>query len=117
MINELTLQSYYKRIKQSLSVDDDYKIAFLGLACNHLFQALQLKILHEKNEQSILEKIKEIKNMLHASMYTLAFECKNLNYLPRGKRELVYFAQKKWFWGVYFAGLLSIWYLKIKRHK
>jgi glycosyltransferase involved in cell wall biosynthesis len=116
-INELTIQSYHKRIKQYLDTDEDYKNAFSGMAYTHFFHVLKNNILHENNTQNIFSKIKEIKKLSQKSAWSPILRSGNIKYLPRGKKELAYCIKRKWFWGVYLVGVLSIWYVRIGKLK
>jgi hypothetical protein len=116
-INEQTIQSYYDRVEQHLDVDEDYQNVFLGMVCDSLFRVLKNNILHKKNKKSIFKKVQEINTLLNNSVCDSTFIFGNIKYLPNGKKDLAYCAKKKWSWGVYFVGLLSVWHVQIKRLK
>lgn len=92
-INEQSLNGYYQRIKGFLiSGDKDYKACFCGMAAECLFRTFRLYLLHPDCTLSFSEKKNVIRKMLKSNLFQIAFDC-NLNYLPRGKKELVYCAK------------------------
>ena len=92
-INEQSLNGYYQRIKNLLiSGDRDYKICFCGMAAECLFRTFRLYLLHHDCTLSFSEKKRIIREMLQSHLFQIAFDC-NLNYLPSGKKELVYCAK------------------------
>jgi glycosyltransferase involved in cell wall biosynthesis len=116
-INERAILCYYERIKQYLDTDEDYKNAFMGMLYTHFFHVLKNYIFHEENKKNISRKMLEIRDLFQKPVWNLVYAYRNINYLPRGKKELAYCIKRKWFWGVYFVGLLSVWYVKFKRIK
>lgn len=94
-INERALGGYYSRIRQFIdSGEREFKICFCGLAAECLFRIFRMYLLHPDCTLSFAEKRRTIRHVLRQDIYRTALDC-TLDYLPRGKKEMVFCAKHR----------------------
>lgn len=114
--NDKTIEAYYSRIEHLMIDDIDYKRAFIGMVAECIFRSMKLYFLHPQNTDSITDKCRKLKEWIQNNpLVKNAIEEANLQYLPIGKKQIIYALKH----GYYILGgalcMIAIIYLKRKK--
>ncbi|MDR3129314.1 MAG: glycosyltransferase [Tannerellaceae bacterium] len=117
-IDELTMESYCKRITQWGRGDKDFRFAFTGVCADRFFEMLKCYVLHEQLRHVISGKKRSeiLREILQGAAWSVFREEMDLHYLPRGKRELVYCVQRGWYEIVCVLGNVLLWGMKLQTY-
>ncbi|MDR2791118.1 MAG: glycosyltransferase [Tannerellaceae bacterium] len=111
-INELTMESFCKRMDQWGRKDEDFRPAFLGMCADRLFGMMRCYVLHEELHSVVPRKKRRavLRETLQGRIWqSLREDKQDLRFLPRGKRELVYCIQQEWYGAACLLGRLLLW--------
>lgn len=114
-INQEIMQVFYEKFRQAVA-SQEFQICYAGIGLECLFRALRVNLIHKNNKVSINTKLKEISALLQNDYFKKAFICKEFGYFPLGKRELLFFAQRKSSLGVYFVSKVSVFVLAVQNY-
>ncbi|MDR3137705.1 MAG: glycosyltransferase family 2 protein [Tannerellaceae bacterium] len=117
-IDELTMESYRKRMEQWGRGDDDFRPAFLGVCTDRFFEMLKCYVLHEKLRHYVPEKKRSeiLQEIVQGSAWDVFREETDLRYLPRGKREIVYCVQRGWYEMACVTGRFLLWGMQLQTY-
>lgn len=113
-INHNILSSFYKRIENLLKEDEDYKIAYLGVAAECVFRSCKLYFLHPLNLKSMNLVKKEFCVSLNSDYYKKALDYTGVGYLPRGKKEIILLIKANFFYLCLFLSWIFIKIVSLK---
>lgn len=116
-INLDILEAFYTRYKSEINNDEDFLVCYCGNAIECLFRALKMNVLHHDNKSSFANKMKEISSIIQGNYFQIALTNNSYKYLPRGKKELLYFSKKNSVLGIYIIGRISIFALLFQSFK
>jgi glycosyltransferase involved in cell wall biosynthesis len=113
-IDELRMESYYKRMEQWGREDEDFRPAFLGMRADRLFEMMRCYVLHAELRHVVPEKGRSavLQEMLQCPTWQILREDRDLRFLPRGKREVVYCIQQEWYGAACLLGRLLLWAIR-----
>lgn len=114
-INEFALDSYYQRRYNFVNISD-FENCYLGMVSECIFRVFKLYILHKKCNFSYKKRKEILLNFLNFSQVKSVLNA-DLNYLPFGKKQLVYCARKHWYGMMFIVAFLSIQFLKFRQKK
>lgn len=115
-INDKTIGIYYSRIENLMVADIDFKRAFIGMVAECIFRALKLYFLHPHNTDSITERSRKLKEWItNNPLVKNAIDNAELEYLPIGKKQIMYAFQHNHYILGGVLGMIAIFYLKRKK--
>jgi glycosyltransferase involved in cell wall biosynthesis len=109
-IDGMTMASYGERIAAWGSGDADYRLAHLGVCADRFFEMLKCYVLHKEFKRLRLGKRRRqvLRETVEGAEWNVLREEKDLRYLPKGKRELVYCVQRGWYGATCMVGKILI---------
>ena len=106
---------FYISFRDSFANKHNFDICFLGMVSECIFRTFKLYLLHPKCKLSYRKRKNIIMKELNSDIIKYALSNTTIEYLPVGKKQLVYCAKKQWFNIMFFIAFISMKVLELKK--
>lgn len=113
-INAMSLHSYMS-LRNAFINKRNFDICYLGMVSECLFRTFKLYLLHKKCDITYRERKNKVAKELNEDIIRSALANTPIDYLPIGKKQLIYCAKKKWYNMMFFIAFISIKVLELKK--
>ena len=112
--NDTIMKKFSIAMGRSLDEDEDFKIAYLGMAAECVFRSLKLNYLHPLNKDSFSERKKMVNKYISSPQISKALKYNRIENLPIGKKQMMWCFMHHLTGVGMLIGKLSMIYLKHK---
>lgn len=113
-INAKSLHSY-ESFRNEFTNKHNFDICLLGMVSECLFRTFKLYLLHKKCNLSYHKRKKIVADELNDSLIKSTLANTTIDYLPTGKKQLIYCAKKKWLNMMFVIAFISLKVLEFKK--
>lgn len=112
--NHFALQTYLER-KNLFRDKDKFDICYLGMVSECIFRTFKLYLLHKQCDLSFGKRKHLLMGGVNQEIIKKSFENVTLDYLPIGKKQLVYCAKHKYYVLMFLIAFVSLKILELKK--